>query len=131
MVCEWPLLLMWASGLERCKCWQMTVRRLMQRSSAGPPRYQKPMGFEYDYEKNTKKRRKHGIDFEQAQSLWSDPMVVEIPARVTDEPRWVVIGKISSRHGSAVITRRGENIRLVSVRRCRDEEVAIYDSQDL
>ena len=89
------------------------------------------MGFEYDHEKNTENRRKHGIDFEQAQSLWSDPMVVEIPARVTDEPRWVVIGKISSRHGSAVITRRGENIRLVSVRRCRDEEVAIYDSQDL
>lgn len=89
------------------------------------------MGFEYDQEKNTENRRKHGIDFEQAQSLWSDPMVVEIPARVTDEPRWVVIGKISSRHWSAVITRRGENIRLISVRRSRDEEVAIYESQDL
>ena len=89
------------------------------------------MGFEYDQEKNTENRRKHGIDFEQAQSLWSDPMVVEIPARVTDEPRWVVIGMISSRHWSAVITRRGENIRLISVRRSRDEEVAIYESQDL
>lgn len=89
------------------------------------------MGFEYDQEKNTENRRKHGIDFEQAQSLWSDPMVVEIPARVTDEPRWVVIGKISSRHWSAVITRRGEKIRLISVRRSRDEEVAIYESQDL
>ena len=89
------------------------------------------MGFEYDQEKNTENRRKHGIDFEQAQSLWSDPMVVEIPARVTDESRWVVIGKISSRHWSAVITRRGENIRLISVRRSRDEEVAIYESQDL
>ena len=89
------------------------------------------MGFEYDQEKNTENRRKHGIDFEQAQSLWSDPMVVEIPARVTDDPRWVVIGKISSRHWSAVITRRGENIRLISVRRSRDEEVAIYESQDL
>ncbi len=89
------------------------------------------MGFEYDQEKNTENRRKHGIDFEQAQSLWSDPMVVEIPARVTDESRWVVIGKISSRHWSAVITWRGENIRLISVRRSRDEEVAIYESQDL
>ncbi len=74
---------------------------------------------------------KHGIDFEEAQELWSDPAVVEIPARVTDEPRWVVIGKIGEKHWSAVITRRNENIRLISVRRSRDEEVELYESDEV
>jgi hypothetical protein len=53
-----------------------------------------------------------------------DAALVEIPARVTDEPRWVVIGKLEDKRWSAVVTRRGENVRLISVRRLRDEEVA-------
>jgi hypothetical protein len=88
------------------------------------------MGFEYDPEKSDENKRKHGIDFEEAQALWSDAALVEIPARVTGEPRWVVIGKIEEKHWSAVVTRRGENVRLSSVRRSRDEEVAIYENED-
>lgn len=88
------------------------------------------MGFEYDATKSAENKRKHGIDFEEAQALWNDAEVVEIPARVTGEPRWVVIGKIKDKHWSAVITRRNENVRLISVRRSRDEEVAIYESED-
>ncbi len=41
------------------------------------------------------------------------------------------VGRIDQKHWSAVITRRGENIRLISVRRSRDEEVAIYESEDI
>jgi len=89
------------------------------------------MGFEYDPDKSAENKRKHGIDFEAAQRLWADPGVVEIPARTTDEPRWLLIGKIDERHWSAVITRRGENIRLISVRRSRNEEVDIYESEDV
>jgi uncharacterized protein len=63
--------------------------------------------------------------------LWADSGLVEIPARTTDEARWVVVGKIDQKHWSAVITRRGENVRLISVRRSRDEEVAIYESEDI
>jgi len=88
------------------------------------------MDFEYDPAKSAENKRKHGIDFSEAQALWTDPAVVEIPARVTDEPRWVVIGRIEDKHWSAVITRRNENIRLISVRRSRTEEVAIYESED-
>ncbi len=88
------------------------------------------MGFEYDPAKSAENKRKHGIDFEEAQALWTDAAVVEIPARVTDEPRWVAIGRIEDKHWSAVITRRNENIRLISVRRSREEEVAIYESED-
>ncbi len=89
------------------------------------------MGFEYDPDKSTENKRKHGIDFEEAQQLWADARLVEIPARTTDEPRWLFIGKISEKHWSAIITRRGENIRLISVRRSRNEEVAIYESENL
>ena len=56
---------------------------------------------------------------------------MEIPAKVVDEPRWLVIGKLMDKHWSAVITRRGGNIRLISVRRSRDEEVAIYESEEI
>jgi uncharacterized DUF497 family protein len=89
------------------------------------------MGFEYDPAKSAENKRKHGIDFETAQRLWGDAGLVEIPARTTDEPRWLLIGKIDEKHWSAIITRRGDNIRLISVRRSRDEEVEIYESEDL
>ncbi|NBV65331.1 MAG: hypothetical protein EBR71_12890, partial [Planctomycetes bacterium] len=68
-----------------------------------------------------------GIDFEAAQALWKDPALIEIPARTLDEPRWLVIGQINHRHWSAVITLRGQLIRLISVRRFRPEEVQLYE----
>lgn len=86
------------------------------------------MGFEYDLDKSAGNKRKHGIDFEEAQTLWDDPDLVEIPAKTTDEPRALVVGMIGGKHWSAVITYRGENVRLISVRRARKEEVAIYES---
>ncbi|HUX72408.1 MAG TPA: BrnT family toxin [Steroidobacteraceae bacterium] len=89
------------------------------------------MGFEYDSAKSAENKRKHGVDFEEAQALWSDSALLEIPARVSDEPRWVVIGRMAEKHWSAVITRRNDNIRIISVRRSRDEEVEIYESEDL
>jgi len=89
------------------------------------------MGFEYDPDKSAENKRKHGIDFDEAQALWADSALMEIPARTTDEPRWLLIGRIKDKHWSVVITRRSENIRLISVRRSRDEEVAIYESQDI
>ena len=89
------------------------------------------MGFEYDPEKSAENKRKHGVDFEEAQELWSDPGLLEIPARVSDEPRWVVVGKMSQKHWSAVITRRGDNLRIISVRRSREEEIEIYENEDI
>ena len=86
------------------------------------------MAFEYDQEKSARNRRKHGIDFDEAQALWDDPEFVEIPAKATDEPRGLVIGRIGGKHWSAVIMHRGGDIRLISVRRSRKEEVEIYES---
>jgi uncharacterized DUF497 family protein len=71
------------------------------------------MGFEYDPNKSAENKRKHVIDFEEAQELWADSGLLEIPAHTTDEPRWLLIGKIDQKHWSAVVTRRGENVRLI------------------
>ncbi len=85
------------------------------------------MEFEFDQAKSAANSRKHGIDFVAAQDLWRDEMVMVIPARTADEPRFVVVGVIRGSHWSAVITYRGERVRLISVRRSRPEEVAIYE----
>ena len=84
--------------------------------------------FEFDAEKSESNRAKHGINFIEAQSLWSDPMLLEIPAKTEDEPRFLAVGQIDGKHWSAVITYRGSHIRLISVRRARTEEVALYES---
>jgi uncharacterized protein len=84
--------------------------------------------FEFDAAKSESNSSKHGINFVEAQRLWNDPMLLEIPAKTQDEPRYLVIGLIDGRHWSAVITYRGTTIRLISVRRARTEEVALYES---
>ena len=84
------------------------------------------MGFEFDPEKSAANLVKHGIDFVRAQRLWRDPDRLEIPARSLDEPRTQVIGQIDDVMWSAFITLRGQTIRIISVRRARDEEKAAY-----
>ena len=85
------------------------------------------MEFEFDPEKSESNKTKHGIDFIEAQVLWSDPDCIEIPVKTNDKPRFVVIGKIDQKHWSGVITYRGDRVRLISVRRSRKEEVDIYE----
>lgn len=67
--------------------------------------------FEFDPAKSASNLEKHGIDFTEVQALWDDAMRVEIPARTTDEPRWLVIGKIAEKHWSAVVTHREQRVR--------------------
>jgi len=88
------------------------------------------MEFEYNKQKSQSNKLKHGIDFEEAQALWNDPQLLEIPARTEDEPRSLLIGKIEEVYWSAVITPRGDRIQIISVRRARTEERIIYESQE-
>lgn len=86
------------------------------------------MLFEYDPSKNSANLLKHGIDFETAQSLWDDQDRLEIPVKLTGEPRMMIIGMIGGKHWSAIITYRSDTIRLISVRRARKEEIALYEN---
>jgi len=86
------------------------------------------MEFEFDADKSRSNQEKHGIDFERAQAIWEDVDRMEIPARHQDEPRFLVIGKSEKKHWSAIITYRGEKIRIISVRRSRLEEIQRYEN---
>ena len=86
------------------------------------------MNFEFDKQKSKSNFKKHGIDFLQAQILWEDSDRLEVPARLESEKRWILIGKIGSKHWSAIFTIRSNKIRIISVRRSRKEEVEIYES---
>jgi uncharacterized protein len=86
------------------------------------------MNFEFDSEKSLSNKKKHGLDFHEAQALWDDPEIIEIPVKVRDEPRYLVIGKIAGKYWSGVITYRNNNLKIISVRRSRKEEVEIYES---
>lgn len=85
--------------------------------------------FEFDDLKSQKNKEKHGIDFIEAQSLWDDTDLIEIPARTEDEPRFLVIGTTREKHWSGIITYREKIIRIISVRRARTEEIEIYESE--
>jgi len=82
--------------------------------------------FEFDSAKSAANLKKHGIDFVGAQALWSDADRLEIPARSLDEARTQVIGRIGDQIWSAFTTVRNQRIRIISVRRARDEEKAAY-----
>ena len=89
------------------------------------------MKFEYDNRKSQANKVKHGIDFVEAQILWEDSDYLEIPARTEDEPRCMVIGRIGNRVWAGVITYRGENVRLISVRPANRKEVELYEGKGI
>jgi uncharacterized DUF497 family protein len=84
--------------------------------------------FEFDPSKSESNLEKHGIDFVDAQAIWRDSDFIEVQAKSGDEPRSLVLGMIGGKHWSAIITYRSEVIRIISVRRSRESEVALYES---
>lgn len=88
--------------------------------------------FEFDPAKSAANRLKHGIDFEEAQELWEDERRLEIPVRVQDgEERWALIAMFWAKVWTAIFTWRGRNVRIISVRRARQEEEALYGQENL
>ena len=85
------------------------------------------MKFLWDENKNRANRAKHGIDFETATLLWSDEHRVEIHTTFPDENRSIIIGKIKAKLWAAIFTQREEAIRIISVRRARRKETALYE----
>ncbi len=87
------------------------------------------MEYEYNSDKSAANKQKHGIDFVEAQELWDDPDLLEIPARSTDdEHRYIIIGQVGVRVWSAIVTYRNNKVRIISVRPSRSEEKYLYES---
>ncbi len=87
---------------------------------------QRPV-FEFDPAKSRANERKHGISFVRAQDLWDDPDLLRVQARAQCERRYVFLGRLDDRVWAAIATYRQGAIRLISVRRARVEEVALYE----
>ena len=85
--------------------------------------------FEFDPGKRAANLAKHGIDFDQAQALWLDDRKVFGPTASPDEERWMLVALLDGKLWSAVYTWRGEGIRLISVRRSRQDEAWQYEHQ--
>ena len=86
------------------------------------------MEFEFDLTKSMSNLEKHGIAFEDARQLWRDPRALIFRARSVAEPRWIIVARTDQKIWSAVFTYRNELIRIISVRRSRAREIALYES---
>ena len=85
------------------------------------------MEFEFDPAKSASNKVKHGIDFVEAQALWTDDGLVEAPVPSKGELRFLAIGLLSGRYWTAVCTFRGNTVRIISARRARKEEISYYE----
>ena len=85
------------------------------------------MPFEFDPKKSAQTHAQRGIDFVEAQALWNDPDRIQYPLPFDNEVRFAVIGRIGTKTWTAIIAHRGENIRIISVRRSRKQEVTAYE----
>ena len=86
------------------------------------------MEFEFDPDKSAANKEKHGIDFVEAQEIWADEERALVPLIFADEDRFMMIGEFGTKLWSAVFTWRGTRVRIISVRRARDDERQNYES---
>ncbi|MFC1617126.1 BrnT family toxin [Candidatus Margulisiibacteriota bacterium] len=85
------------------------------------------MLFDFDINKSKFNKKKHGIDFHEAQELWKDYNAIRLPAKlVQDEKRYLIIGKIKNKLWAVIITYRNKT-RIISARRARNKEAMLYE----
>jgi len=83
--------------------------------------------FEFDPAKSAANKLKHGIDFNKAQALW-DGDLLEIGVVLYErEERRLLVGTIGGKCWTAIVTQRGDRIRLISVRRARSREEMAFE----
>jgi uncharacterized protein len=87
------------------------------------------MEFEWDKQKAESNLSKHDISFEEAQTVFDDPLYVDFydPDHSEDEHRYIIIGE-SSKSCILLIsyTERGDKIRIISARPLTKQELKAY-----
>lgn len=88
--------------------------------------------FEWDPEKAEANHRKHRIGFQEAATVFRDPLSITIfdPDHSADEDRYITVGK--SERGRAVVvahTDRGEKTRIISARELTRAEREAYEEE--
>jgi uncharacterized DUF497 family protein len=88
--------------------------------------------FEWERRKNAANKRKHGVSFEEAQSVFYDDRAVLIDDPDGDEERFVLLG-LSSKLRTLVVCHcyreQEDAIRIISARKAQKEERADYEKR--
>ncbi len=85
------------------------------------------MEYEWAVRKNAANRAKHGIDFSEAEGFCWDTAVETVDDRADyGEERWIALGLIGVRVHVMIYTKRGGNIRIISLRKANKREAEHY-----
>ena len=83
--------------------------------------------YEWDETKRKTNLSKHGVDFAAADFfVWEEALVIEDNRKNYGERRFLAFGPIGDRLHCVAFSLRGENIRIISLRRANSREVARY-----
>jgi uncharacterized protein len=86
------------------------------------------MEYEWDAEKAAANIAKHGVPFERvAQFEWDEAQIEEDDRRPYGERRFYALGMIEGRIHALIFTRRGEAVRVISLRKANDRERRRYE----
>lgn len=89
-----------------------------------------PLEFEWDSRKANRNRQKHRVTFEEASTVFSDPLSVTIddPVHSDDEERFIILGESSRRRLLVVsFTERDTRLRIISARVATRRERKDYE----
>lgn len=86
--------------------------------------------FKWDKRKAAANLKKHGVSFQEAATVFGDPLsiTIEDPDHSEDEPRFIIIGQ--SYQGQTIVVahaERGDNIRIISARLATRRERQAYE----
>jgi hypothetical protein len=88
------------------------------------------MAFEWDKNKAARNLSKHGVSFEEAETVFDDPLLIDFydPDHSEDEARYLIVGASNRRRLLIVsYTERGDSIRLISAREVTRSEREAYE----
>ena len=91
------------------------------------------MEFEWHSEKAAANLRKQGVSFEEAASVFNDPLatVYGDPDHSVNEKRYLMIGTSAQRRMLHVaFADRGERIRIITARKVTKKERDLYEKED-
>jgi len=89
--------------------------------------------FEWDGRKAGRNLKKHGVSFEEAATVFGDPLslTIEDPLHSTDQDRFVIIGQSTRQRVLVVVHTEQENtIRIISARVATTRERQTYEEGD-
>jgi uncharacterized DUF497 family protein len=90
------------------------------------------MKFDWNPDKNKSNIKKHGVNFEEAETVFQDEMALELfdDEHSQDEDRYIIIG-ISSKTRELMVCHcyrnNGDIVRIISARRATKNEIALYE----